>query len=173
MGCYSFDKDGFIFVNVGDGLFEYWVKIGMSFDIVIFLFDEDGIIFLLAEDYFLDDVAGCFCCFLEVVFGFEVFEVNLQFVEKVFGWDICSYFVWEFYKDYLQCYKKCFIYWFFSFFGKYFQAFVYVYCYCLDIVSCLFNDYVCDFICKFEVQCIIFVEIIFKADGSFCEQMQA
>lgn len=173
MGRYSLDKDGLILANAGDGLPEYWAKTGTSPDTATFLPDEDGIIPLLAEDYFPDDVAGRFRRFLEAAFGPEAFEANLQFVEKALGRDIRSYFVREFYKDHLQRYKKRPIYWLFSSPGKHFQALVYVHRYRPDTVSRLLNDYVRDFIRKLEAQRITLVEITLKADGSPREQTQA
>ncbi|KGE87998.1 MAG: BREX-1 system adenine-specific DNA-methyltransferase PglX [Phaeodactylibacter xiamenensis] len=173
MGRYSLDKDGLILANAGEGLPEYWSKTGTSPDTATFLPDEDGIIPLLAEDYFPDDVAGRFRRFLEAAFGPEQFEANLQFVEKALGRDIRSYFVREFYKDHLKRYKKRPIYWLFSSPGKHFQTLVYVHRYRPDTVSRLLNDYVRDFIRKLEAQRITLVEITLKADGSPREQTQA
>lgn len=173
MGRYSLDQDGLILANAGDGLPEYWARTGTDPDTATFLPDEDGIIPLLAEDYFPDDVAGRFRRFLEAAFGPEAFEANLQFVEKALGRDIRSYFVREFYKDHLQRYKKRPIYWLFSSPGKHFQALVYVHRYRPDTVSRLLNDYVRDFIRKLEAQRITLVEITLKADGSPREQTQA
>jgi hypothetical protein len=173
MGRYSLDKDGLILANAGEGLPEYWSRTGTDPDTATFLPDEDGIIPLLAEDYFPDDVAGRFRRFLEAAFGPEQFEANLQFVEKALGRDIRSYFVREFYKDHLQRYKKRPIYWLFSSPGKHFQALVYVHRYRPDTVSRLLNDYVRDFIRKLEAQRITLVEITLKADGSPREQTQA
>ncbi len=173
MGRYSLDQDGLILANAGDGLPEYWTRTGTDPDTATFLPDEDGIIPLLAEDYFPDDVAGRFRRFLEAAFGPEQFEANLQFVEKALGRDIRSYFVREFYKDHLKRYKKRPIYWLFSSPGKHFQALVYVHRYRPDTVSRLLNDYVRDFIRKLEAQRITLVEITLKADGSPREQTQA
>ena len=173
MGRYSLDKDGLILANAGEGLPEYWSRTGTDPDTATFLPDEDGIIPLLAEDYFPDDVAGRFRRFLEAAFGPEQFEANLQFLEKALGRDIRSYFVREFYKDHLKRYKKRPIYWLFSSPGKHFQALVYVHRYRPDTVSRLLNDYVRDFIRKLEAQRITLVEITLKADGSPREQTQA
>ena len=173
MGRYSLDNDGLILANAGEGLPEYWSKTGTGPDTATFLPDEDGIIPLLAEDYFPDDVAGRFRRFLEAAFGPEQFEANLQFVENALGRDIRSYFVREFYKDHLKRYKKRPIYWLFSSPGKHFQALVYVHRYRPDTVSRLLNDYVRDFIRKLEAQRITLVEITLKADGSPREQTQA
>lgn len=173
MGRYSLDQDGLILANAGEGLPEYWSKTGTSPDTATFLPDEDGIIPLLTEDYFPDDVAGRFRRFLEAAYGPEQFEANLQFVENALGRDIRSYFVREFYKDHLQRYKKRPIYWLFSSPGKHFQALVYVHRYRPDTVSRLLNDYVRDFIRKLEAQRITLVEITLKADGSPREQTQA
>jgi len=173
MGRYSLDQDGLILANAGEGLPEYWSKTGTSPDTATFLPDEDGIIPLLAEDYFPDDVAGRFRRFLEAAFGPEQFEANLQFVEAALGRDIRSYFVREFYKDHLKRYKKRPIYWLFSSPGKHFQALVYLHRYRPDTVSRLLNDYVRDFIRKLEAQRITLVEITLKADVSPREQTQA
>ncbi|MCR9098967.1 MAG: BREX-1 system adenine-specific DNA-methyltransferase PglX [bacterium] len=173
MGRYSLDKEGLILANAGDGLPEYWDKTGTSPGTATFLPDEDGIIPLLAEDYFPDDVAGRFRRFLEAAFGPEQFEANLQFVENALGRDIRSYFVREFYKDHLQRYKKRPIYWLFSSPGKHFQALVYLHRYRPDTVSRLLNDYVRDFIRKLEAQRSTLVSITLKADVSPREQTQA
>lgn len=173
MGRYSLDQEGLILANAGDGLPEYWAKTGTSPDTATFLPDEDGIIPLLAEDYFPDDVAGRFRRFLEAAFGPEQFEANLQFVENALGRDIRSYFVREFYKDHLKRYKKRPIYWLFSSPGKHFQALVYLHRYRPDTVSRLLNDYVRDFIRKLEAQRSTLVSITLKADVSPREQTQA
>lgn len=173
MGRYSLDQDGLILANAGDGLAEYWAKTGTSPDTATFLPDEDGIIPLLAEDYFPDDVAGRFRRFLEAAFGPEQFEANLQFVENALGRDIRSYFVREFYKDHLKRYKKRPIYWLFSSPGKHFQALVYLHRYRPDTVSRLLNDYVRDFIRKLEAQRSTLVSITLKVDVSPREQTQA
>ena len=68
-----------------------------------------------------NDIVNNFIQFIEVVFGKDTLEENLQFIAdaleikaKTNKEAIRTYFVKDFYKEHLQTYKKCPIYWLFD-----------------------------------------------------------
>lgn len=68
-----------------------------------------------------NDIVNNFIQFIEVVFGKDTLEENLQFIAdaleikaKTNKEAIRTYFVKDFYKEHLQTYKKCPIYWLFG-----------------------------------------------------------
>lgn len=84
-----------------------------------------------------NDIVNNFIQFIEVVFGKDTLEENLQFIAdaleikaKTNKEAIRTYFVKDFYKEHLQTYKKCPIYWLFDA-GKNnsFKALIYLYRY--------------------------------------------
>jgi len=146
LGRYSLDKEGLILANAGDTLKEYAEKVGKGEAEWTFAPDEDGILPVLAGEYFPDDIVGRFRVFLRSAFGEAHFVENLAFVEECIGKDIRSYFVKDFYKDHVKRYKKRPIYWMFQSPGKHFRALVYLHRYQPDTVGRLLNDYLRPFI---------------------------
>ncbi|TXF86311.1 BREX-1 system adenine-specific DNA-methyltransferase PglX [Neolewinella aurantiaca] len=146
LGRYSLDKEGLILANAGDTLQEYAEKVGKGEAEWTFAPDEDGILPVLAGEYFPDDIVGRFRVFLRAAFGEAHFVENLAFVEECLGKDIRSYFVKDFYKDHVKRYKKRPIYWMFQSPGKHFRALVYLHRYQPDTVGRLLNDYLRPFI---------------------------
>ena len=153
MGRYSLDKEGLILANAGDTLKEYTERVGKGEAEWAFAPDEDGIVPVLAGEYFPDDIVGRFRAFLRAAFGEEHFVENLAFVEEcLYGADrkqskdIRNYFVKDFYKDHIKRYKKRPIYWLFQSPGKHFSALVYLHRYRPDTVSTLLNDYLRPFV---------------------------
>lgn len=103
-----------------------------------YLPDDDGILPVLADAYFEDDVTNRFVEFLGVAFGKSKLSENLQFVADALGVKgsetpqdaIRRYLADTFFKNHLRTYKKRPIYWLFSS-GKQkaFQALVYMHRY--------------------------------------------
>ena len=91
--------------------------------------DDDGIIPILEDDCFADDVVTQFHRFLRVTFGDRNFNANLSFIEDALGKDLRSYFVKDFYADHLQRYQKRPIYWLFSSPKGTFSALIYLHRY--------------------------------------------
>jgi hypothetical protein len=152
MGRYSLDAEGLVLANAGDTLAQYAAKTGKAAGAWTFAPDEDGILPVLAGEYFPDDVVGEFRTFLRAAFGEAHFVENLAFVEECIGKDIRSYFVRDFYKDHVQRYKKRPIYWMFQSPGKHFRALVYLHRYRPDTVGRLLNDYLRPFIDRLNTE---------------------
>jgi hypothetical protein len=141
-----------VLANAGDTLAQYAAKTGKAVGAWTFAPDEDGILPVLAGEYFPDDVVGEFRTFLRAAFGEAHFVENLAFVEECIGKDIRSYFVRDFYKDHVQRYKKRPIYWMFQSPGKHFRALVYLHRYRPDTVGRLLNDYLRPFIDRLNTE---------------------
>ena len=110
--------------------------------------DRDGVLPILDEEWFLDDIVAQFKAFLQFTFGAEHFADNLDFIEKALGKDIRKYFIKDFYKDHVQRYKKRPIYWMFSSPKGSFNALIYMHRYRPDTVSIVLNEYLREFISK-------------------------
>ena len=97
--------------------------------------DEDGIIPVLDNDWFADDIVTRFKEFIKVAFGEEHFFENMTWIEDALGKDIRSYFTKDFYKDHLQRYQNRPIYWLFQSPKGAFRALVYMHRYKPDMVG--------------------------------------
>ncbi len=131
MGRYSLDEPGLIYARAGN----------VGFDITLFKSfpaDADGIVPITDELWFEDDATNRVREFLNVVWGAETLEENMDWLAESLGKKgtetpdetIRRYLSGSFYKDHLQTYKKRPIYWHFSS-GKQgaFQALVYLHRY--------------------------------------------
>jgi type II restriction/modification system DNA methylase subunit YeeA len=145
MGRYSLDAPGLILADSQENpeahMSAYCEKVGKPMDALKFQPDDDGIIPVLDDEWFEDDVVERFKVFLRAAFGNESLEENLRFLEEAIGKKIRKYFVNDFYKAHLQTYKKRPIYWLFQSPKKSFQALVYLHRYDRDTVNRLLNDY--------------------------------
>lgn len=112
MGRYSLDIPGLAFAGGEFDMNKY-----QSFKA-----DTDGIIPILSDEYFDDDIVARFKEFVRVSFGADILSQNLDFIAVALGkkWNetslerIRKYFLTEFYKDHVQRYKKRPIYWLFT-----------------------------------------------------------
>ena len=127
---------------------------GKDWEGLTFQPDEDGILPVLAGDYFHDDIVGRCKTFIKAAFGPEHYAENLRFVEETIGRELRDYFVKDFYKDHVQRYKKRPIYWLFSSGGKTkpFQALMYLHRYTKDTVNLLLNNYLRPYVLKLEAE---------------------
>ena len=125
MGRYAIDKPGLVLANQGSTYEDYLAQISEP----AFVPDDDGIIPILEDDCFADDVVTQFHRFLRVTFGDRNFNANLSFIEDALGKDLRSYFVKDFYADHLQRYQKRPIYWLFSSPKGTFSALIYLHRY--------------------------------------------
>jgi hypothetical protein len=131
MGRYSIDKPGLILADQGATLQDFLAKVpSPSYGV-----DEDGIIPILDNDWFADDIVTRFKEFVKVVFGEEHFFENMAWIEESLGKDIRSYFTKDFYKDHLQRYQNRPIYWLFQSPKGAFRALVYMHRYRPDMVG--------------------------------------
>ena len=131
-GRYSLDNDGLQFA-------------GGEFNIP----DDDNIIPVLDTAYFDDDIVGYFTKFVEICFGEETLEQNLDFIAGALSKSnkpsreiIRQYLLKNFFNDHKKIYKKCPIYWQFSS-GKEngFNCLVYMHRYEPSLVARIRTDY--------------------------------
>jgi len=144
MGRYSLDKPGLIYAHNGN------IGVDPS-QYKTFPADKDGIIPITDSEWFDDDAIVRLIKFIEVVWGKETLEGNLDFIVEALQRRpgetsrdaIRRYLVNDFYKDHLQVYKKRPIYWLFSS-GKEkaFQALVYLHRYNPGTLSRMRTEYV-------------------------------
>ena len=131
MGRYSIDRPGLILADQGATLQDFLAKVpSPSYGV-----DEDGIIPILDNDWFADDIVTRFKEFVKVVFGEEHYFENMAWIEDALGKDIRSYFTKDFYKDHLQRYQNRPIYWLFQSPKGAFRALVYMHRYKPDMVG--------------------------------------
>ena len=135
MGRYSLEKPGLILADQGSTIADYCAKVGEGGAAGVralpgrFEPDEDGIIPVLDDDCFADDIVTQFEKFLVAAFGAAQLGANRAFIEQALGKDLRSYFVKDFYADHLQRYQKRPIYWLFSSPKGTFNALVYLHRY--------------------------------------------
>jgi hypothetical protein len=128
MGRYSLDKPGLIMSNSDDQLTvnsEKWIVKGQDGEVrheiknPKFIPDGDGIIPIVSDEYFGDDIVERFVEFVKAAYGDQSLEENLNFIADALGKKssesarecIRKYFVKDFMKDHVQRYKKRPIYW--------------------------------------------------------------
>ncbi|EGP4999019.1 restriction endonuclease, partial [Enterococcus faecium] len=109
-GRYSLDEDGLIFAG-GEWDPSRYQK---------FKPDTDNVLLITDDEYFKDsqiDIVNRFIDFVEVTFGEDTLEENLQFIADTLGGKgepkeiIRRYFLKDFYKDHLKTYSNRPIYW--------------------------------------------------------------
>ena len=109
-GRYSLDEDGLIYAG-GEWNPSRYQK---------FKPDADNVLLITDDEYFKDgqyDIVNRFIDFVEITFGKETLEENLQFIADTLGGKgtsreiIRRYFVKDFYKDHLKTYSNRPIYW--------------------------------------------------------------
>ncbi len=115
-----------------------------------FIPNEDGVIPILDEEYFEDDIVSRFVEFVETCFGKKSLDENLNWIAKTLGMRagesdrdaIRRYFLDEFYKDHVRMYRKRPIYWMFSS-GKQkaFNALIYMHRYLPDTLEIVRTRY--------------------------------
>ena len=143
-GRYSLDEKGLIFAGGEFDKSRY-----QTLEV-----DEDGILPILSDTWFDDDIIEEFRRFLKKAFGELYFNENMQYIADVLGRKgsesaedrIRTYFLKDFYKDHLQIYKKRPIYWMFtSGKEKAFNALIYLHRYDKTTLSRIRKDYLHEF----------------------------
>ncbi|HGM9927497.1 TPA: BREX-1 system adenine-specific DNA-methyltransferase PglX [Providencia stuartii] len=161
MGRYSIDKSGLVYAQAGNEGFDKLVAEGAY---KTFPADEDGIIPLTDQEWFKDDATNRFREFVQVVWGEEHLQENLDFIAE----SLCLYAIkpkksesaletirrylsTQFYKDHLKTYKKRPIYWLFSS-GKQkaFECLVYLHRYNEGTLSRMRTEYVTPLLGKYD-----------------------
>jgi len=152
MGRYSLDKFGLILASQGETLQDYLALTPSP----SFAPDENAILPLSDQEWFLDDVTNRFSEFIRTVWGAENLQENLDFVAESLCLQavkaksgesaldtIRRYLSTQFYKDHLRTYKKRPIYWLFSS-GKHkaFECLVYLHRYNESTLARMRTEYV-------------------------------
>lgn len=138
-GRYSLDAKGLIYAG-GDFDAENYQT---------FEADEDGVIPVLSEHYFADDIVERFNKFIKVAFGEKYYAENMAYIASVLSTKankspeqvLREYFIKDFYKDHVQMYQKRPIYWMFSSEKNAFNALIYLHRYNKDTVNLVLNEY--------------------------------
>ena len=130
------------------------------------IIDFDGVLPILDEEWFVDDIVTQFKNFVAFIFGKENLTANMDFIESVLGKDIRKYFVKDFYKEHIQRYKKRPIYWLFSSPKGSFNALIYLHRYTPDTVSIVLNEYLRELMTKLSTRIKHLIEENNRADIS-------
>ena len=161
LGRYSLDRDGLVYAHRANEGFDQLVAEGAY---KTFSADEDGIIPLTDQEWFKDDATNRFREFVQVVWGEEHLQENLDFVAESLCLNaikpkksesaletIRRYLSTQFYKDHLKTYKKRPIYWLFSS-GKQkaFECLVYLHRYNEGTLSRMRTEYVTPLLGKYD-----------------------
>ena len=141
LGRYSISVDGLVYAG-GDSI------VTSSYE--PFGVDDDNIIPICDKAYFDDDVVGRFAKFVELVYGKETLDENLQFIADALGGAgkepmgvIRNYFLNDFYKDHCKMYQNNPIYWLFDAGKKNsFKALIYMHRYNKDTIGDIRTKYV-------------------------------
>ena len=134
------------------------------------IIDRDGVLPILDEEWFFDDIVTQFKAFVALTFGEENLTVNMGFIESVLGKDIRKYFVKDFYKEHIQRYKKRPIYWLFSSPKGSFNALIYLHRYTPDTVSIVLNEYLRELMTKISTRIKHLIEENNRVDLSNAEK---
>ncbi|WP_348535729.1 class I SAM-dependent DNA methyltransferase [Morganella morganii] len=161
MGRFSLNREGLVYAQSGNGGFDLLDAEGAYID---YPADEDGIIPLTDQEWFRDDATNRFREFVQVVWGEEHLQENLDFVAESLCLNaikpkksesaletIRRYLSTQFYKDHLKTYKKRPIYWLFSS-GKQkaFECLVYLHRYNEGTLSRMRTEYVTPLLGKYD-----------------------
>ncbi|RZF81837.1 BREX-1 system adenine-specific DNA-methyltransferase PglX [Pseudoalteromonas sp. CO325X] len=165
IGRYSVDREGLVYAHSGNDGFDKLVAEGAYKS---YPADDDGIIPLTDQEWFKDDATNRFREFVQVVWGEEHLQENLDFVAESLCLNaikplskkghsesaletIRRYLSTQFYKDHLKTYKKRPIYWLFSS-GKQkaFECLVYLHRYNEGTLSRMRTEYVTPLLGKYD-----------------------
>jgi len=157
MGRYSLDQEGLVYAHAGNEGFD-------ASQYKTFAADSDGIVPIMDDEWFKDDVRNRVVEFVKVVWGEDNLTENLQFIAESLCLDaitprksetavetIRRYLSSRFYKDHMQTYKKRPIYWLFSS-GKEkaFECLVYLHRYNESTLSRMRTEYVTPLLGKYQ-----------------------
>ncbi|EFK5172901.1 class I SAM-dependent DNA methyltransferase, partial [Escherichia coli] len=161
MGRYSLDREGLVYAHEGNKGFSELVAEGAY---KTFPADSDGILPLMDDEWFDDDVTSRVKEFVRTVWGEEHLQENLEFIAE----SLCLYAIkpkkgesaletirrylsTQFWKDHLKMYKKRPIYWLFSS-GKEkaFECLVYLHRYNDATLSRMRTEYVVPLLARYQ-----------------------
>ncbi|UWS30092.1 BREX-1 system adenine-specific DNA-methyltransferase PglX [Erwinia pyrifoliae] len=161
MGRYSLDREGLVYAHEGNKGFAELVAEGAY---KTFPADNDGILPLMDDEWFDDDVTARVKEFVRTVWGDEHLQENLDFIAE----SLCLYAIkpkkgeaaldtirrylsTQFWKDHLKMYKKRPIYWLFSS-GKEkaFECLVYLHRYNDATLARMRTEYVVPLLARYQ-----------------------
>ncbi|MGS5165959.1 BREX-1 system adenine-specific DNA-methyltransferase PglX [Escherichia coli] len=161
MGRYSLDREGLVYAHEGNKGFADLVAEGAY---KTFPADSDGILPLMDDEWFEDDVTSRIKEFVRTVWGEEHLQENLEFIAE----SLCLYAIkpkkgesaleairrylsTQFWKDHMKMYKKRPIYWLFSS-GKEkaFECLVYLHRYNDATLSRMRTEYVVPLLARYQ-----------------------
>ncbi|HDT2106325.1 TPA: BREX-1 system adenine-specific DNA-methyltransferase PglX [Enterobacter roggenkampii] len=161
MGRYSLDREGLVYAHEGNKGFAELVAEGAY---KTFPADNDGILPLMDDEWFDDDVTSRVKEFVRTVWGEEHLQENLEFIAD----SLCLYAIkpkkgesaldtirrylsTQFWKDHLKMYKKRPIYWLFSS-GKEkaFECLVYLHRYNDATLARMRTEYVVPLLARYQ-----------------------
>ncbi|EHO2963438.1 BREX-1 system adenine-specific DNA-methyltransferase PglX [Salmonella enterica] len=161
MGRYSLDREGLVYAHEGNKGFAKLVAEGAY---KTFPADNDGILPLMDDEWFDDDVTSRVKEFVRTVWGEEHLQENLEFIAE----SLClyaikpkkgesaldtirRYFSTQFWKDHMKMYKKRPIYWLFSS-GKEkaFECLVYLHRYNDATLARMRTEYVVPLLARYQ-----------------------
>jgi hypothetical protein len=183
MGRYSIDKPGLIIASQHQDLTTLGVKVegienGAEGRLEI---DDDGIVPILAGEYFSDDMTVRIEQAIKTIFWEKHFHENLNYINEKLGKPLREYLFKDFYSDHIdgKMYQKRPIYWMFS--SKmgdrrkkgYFKALVYMHRIESDTLSKLHADYVVPYMAKIEQQHLEAEDLSMRDDLSQAQRNRA
>jgi len=137
--------------------------------------DADGILSVLSDAYFDDDIVSKFVEFVKITFGENTLATNLDYIAETLGRKVNEtsrecirrYFLKDFYKDHVQKYKKRPIYWLFTS-GKEqgFNALIYMHRYDSSMVSRVRTDYLHPLQNKLEAEYLRLKQVLVSEDST-------
>ena len=186
-GRYSLDEEGLIYAGgdfddkfrLRDGQWEIKTKEGWKKSRVNIV--EHNVIPIADGDYFEDGILERFVDFVNVSFGEDTLEENLDYIAETLGRKanetsrqaIRRYFLKDFYKDHVKTYKKRPIYWLFDS-GRQdgFKALIYMHRYDPSTVARVRTDYLHSLQKKYEAE-VSHLDILIDSDISQREKAAA
>lgn len=152
MGRYSLDEAGLILADAGSTIEDFDEKVpGAKFRA-----DENGIIPITAQRYFVDDIVAQLREFLAVAFGAEHVDANVTWLEHALGRGkrrpLETYLLKNFYADHVKTYSKRPIYWQISSPKGSFNALIYLHRYTPDTLGRVHQEYAEEFLGKLQAR---------------------
>ncbi|MCG8156473.1 BREX-1 system adenine-specific DNA-methyltransferase PglX [Brenneria goodwinii] len=176
MGRYSLDREGLVYAHEGNKGFDELVAEGAY---KTFPADNDGILPLMDDEWFDDDVTSRVKEFVRIVWGEEHLQENLDFIAE----SLCLYAIkpkkgesaldtirrylsTQFWKDHMKMYKKRPIYWLFSS-GKEkaFECLVYLHRYNDATLARMRTEYVVPLLARYQANIDRLNEQVDSASG--------
>ncbi|MBC7753679.1 MAG: BREX-1 system adenine-specific DNA-methyltransferase PglX [Moraxellaceae bacterium] len=116
------------------------------------MLDKDNVVPFVGGGWFSDDVTTMVKKTVNELFGPELHNENIDFIESILGSTLDKYLLKDFYADHIRRYKNRPIYWMFSSPKNTFNALIYLHRYNSDTVSTVLNGYLREFRTKLSIK---------------------